>query len=62
MVVFGGKGDHFCSGFDAGDPETSLNNNEAGVISWMDRRANTQEEIDLFMKIYNMRKPTIGAT
>ena len=62
VVVFGGKGDHFCSGFDAGDPETSLNNNEAGVISWMDRRANTQEEIDLFMKIYNMRKPTIGAT
>ena len=62
VVVFGGKGDHFCSGFDAGDPETSLNNNEAGVISWMDRRANTQEEINLFMKIYNMRKPTIGAT
>ncbi len=62
VVVFEGKGEDFCSGFDAGDPEASLNNNEVGTISWMDRRANTQEEIDLFLKIYNMKKPTIGAT
>ena len=61
VVIFGGKGDHFCSGFDAGDPEASLNNNEAGSIDWMFRRENTQEEIDLWLKIHNMRKPTIGA-
>lgn len=59
VVIFAGKGDHFCSGFDAGDPEASLNNNEH--VDWMFRRENTQEEIDLWMKIYSMRKPTIGA-
>ena len=59
VVIFGGEGDHFCSGFDAGDPDTSLNNNE--TVDWMFRRENTQEEIDLWLKIYNMRKPTIGA-
>lgn len=61
VVIFGGKGDHFCSGFDAGDPEASLNNNEEGSVDWMFRRENTQEEIDLWLKIHNMRKPTIGA-
>lgn len=61
VVIFAGKGDHFCSGFDAGDPEASLNNNEEGTIDWMFRRENTQEEIDLWLKIRNMRKPTIGA-
>lgn len=62
VVIFAGKGEHFCSGFDAGDPEASLNNNEQGTVTWEARRANTQEEIDLWLKIYNMRKPTIGAT
>lgn len=61
VVVFCGKGDHFCSGFDVGDPEASLNNNEEDTVDWMFRRENTQEEIDLWMKIRNMRKPTIGA-
>ena len=61
VVVFCGKGDHFCSGFDVGDPEASLNNNEEDTVDWMFRRENTREEIDLWMKIRNMRKPTIGA-
>ena len=62
VVIIGGKGENFCCGFDVGDPEASLNNNEAGTVLWEDRRENTQEEIDLFLKIFNMRKPVIGAT
>lgn len=61
VLVLAAKGDHFCCGFDVGDPESSLNNNENGSVKWEDRRANTQEEIDFFMKILNARKPIIGA-
>ena len=60
VVIFDAVGDHFCSGFDVGDSEASLNNNEEPV-DFMYRRENTQEEIDLWLKITNLRKPTIGA-
>lgn len=61
VIILGAKGEHFCCGFDVGDPEASLNNNESGSVTWEDRRANTQEEVDLWMKIFNARKPVIGA-
>lgn len=61
VLLLAAKGDHFCCGFDVGDPESSLNNCENGTVKWEDRRANTQEEVDLFMKILNSRKPIIGA-
>ena len=59
VVIFGGIGEDFCCGFDTGDPSVSLNANEDGVISFADRRENTWEEVDTWLKIYNMRKPTI---
>ena len=52
----------FCCGFDTGDPSVSLNANEDGVVSFADRRENTWEEVDTWLKIYNMRKPTICMT
>lgn len=61
VIILGAKGEHFCCGFDVSDPEASLNNNESGSVTWEDRRANTQEEVDLWMKILNARKPVIGA-
>lgn len=61
VIIISAKGEHFCCGFDVGDPEASLNNNEHGAVTWEDRRANTQEEIDLWMKIYTSKKPVIGA-
>lgn len=61
VIVFSGKGDHFCNGFDPSDPEACLNAGESGEVDWFERKANTQEEIDLWMKIYNCSKPTIGA-
>ena len=61
VIIISSKGENFCCGFDVGDPEASLNNNEAGSVSWEDRRANTQEETDLWMRIYNAKKPVIGA-
>ena len=61
VILFEGNGDHFCNGFDPGDPEACLNSREDGAVDWFDRKANTQEEIDLWMKIYNSPKPTIGA-
>ena len=61
VIVLAAKGEHFCCGFDVGDPESSLNNREDGSVKWEDRRANTQEEIDLFMKLLNADKPIIGA-
>lgn len=61
VIVLAAKGEHFCCGFDVGDPESSLNNNDDGSVKWEDRRANTQEEIDMFMKILNADKPIIGA-
>lgn len=61
VILFGCKGPDFCCGFDVSDPEASLNNQEEGSVTWEDRRANTQEEIDLWMKILNSKKPTIGA-
>lgn len=61
VIIISAKGDHFCCGFDVGDPEASLNNNESGEVTWEVRRANTQEEIDLWMRIYNSKKPVIGA-
>ena len=51
VIIITAKGEHFCCGFDVGDPEASLNNNESGSISWEARRANTQEEVDLWMKM-----------
>lgn len=62
VVIIAAKGENFCCGFDVGDPEASLNVNEDGVVKWEDRRANTQEEIDLFLKIFNLSKPVIGVT
>lgn len=62
VVIFGGVGDDFCCGFDTGDPSVSLNANEDGVVSFADRRENTWEEVDTWLKIYNMRKPTICMT
>ncbi len=61
VIVFLGNGDHFCNGFDPSDPEACLNADESGEVDWFYRKANTQEEIDLWMKIYNSPKPTIGA-
>ena len=61
VIIITAKGEHFCCGFDVGDPEASLNNNESGSISWEARRANTQEEVDLWMKMYTSPKPVIGA-
>ena len=61
VIVFSGRGDSFCNGFDLGDPEACLNAGESGEVDWFDRKENTQEEIDLWMKIYNSPKPTIGA-
>ena len=61
VIVFSGKGDHFCNGFDPSDPEACLNAGESGEVDWFERKTNTQEEIDLWMKIYNCSKPTIGA-
>ena len=62
VVIFGGVGDDFCCGFDTGDPSVSLNANEDGAVSFADRRENTWEEVDTWLKIYNMRKPTICMT
>ena len=61
VIIFSGNGDHFCNGFDPSDPEACLNAGESGSVDWFDRKANTQEEIDLWMKLYNSPKPTIGA-
>ena len=61
VIVFSGRGEHFCGGFDPGDPEACLNGREDGVVDWFERKENTQEEIDLWMKIYNSPNPTIGA-
>jgi enoyl-CoA hydratase len=61
VIIIAANGDDFCCGFDVGDPESSLNANEEGEVTWDYRRANTQEEIDLFMKIFNLKKPVIGA-
>ena len=60
VVIFDAVGDHFCAGFDVGDPDASLNAGDEPV-DFMFRRENTQEEVDLWMKILNLRKPTIGA-
>ncbi len=62
VIIIAGKGENFCMGFDINDSEVSLNNNEDGTVRWEDRRQNTQEEIDLWMKIYNLSKPVIGVT
>ena len=59
VVIFGGYGDSFCDGFDTGDASVSLNANEGGV-QFQDRRESTWEEVDTWLKIYNMRKPTIA--
>ena len=62
VVIIAAKGDDFCLGFDGSDPEACLGSNETGEVPWNARRANTQEEIDLWMKIYNLPKPVIGVT
>lgn len=62
VVIIASKGEDFCLGFDSSDPEASLGANETGEVLWTDRRTNTQEEIDLWMKIYSMPKPVIGVT
>lgn len=62
VVIIASKGENFCMGFDLSDPEACLASNESGEVRWEDRRANTQEEIDLWMKIYNLPKPVIGVT
>lgn len=60
VIVLTSKGEHFCCGYDVSDPEASLNNNESGAVTWEDRRANTQEEIDMMMRMVNSTKPVIG--
>ncbi len=62
VVIIAAKGEDFCLGFDGNDPEVCLGNNETGEVPWNARRANTQEEIDLWMKIYDCPKPVIGVT
>lgn len=59
VIIIEGKGPRFCAGFDVSDPEACLKANEDGVVDWEDRRENTQEEIDLWMKMLNSRKPII---
>ena len=62
VVIIAAKGEDFCLGFDGSDPEACLGANETGEVSWTARRENTQEEIDLWMKIYDLPKPVIGVT
>lgn len=62
VVIIAAKGPDFCLGFDGSDPEACLGSNETGEVPWPARRANTQEEIDLWMKIYDLPKPVIGVT
>jgi enoyl-CoA hydratase len=62
VVIIRANGDDFCCGFDVGDPEVSLNANEEGCVTWEARRANTQEELDLWLRVHDMRKPVIAAT
>ena len=61
VIIISAKGENFCCGFDVGDPDASLNNNDACDVTWEYRRDNTQEEIDLWMKLYTSNKPVIGA-
>lgn len=62
VIILCAKGEDFCFGFDVGDPETSPSIAGDGKPSWAARRANTQEEIEVFEKILNLKKPIIGAT
>lgn len=57
VVVVVANGDDFCGGFDITDTTSSLGPD----ATWEERRSNTHEEIELWMKILNARKPFIGA-
>ena len=61
VIIIEGKGDDFCLGFDVAEPETSPAINGEGATSWADRRANTKEEMDVFVRILDMKTPVIGA-
>jgi len=61
VVIISAKGNNFCCGFDVGDTESSLNGREEGSVTWEDRRASTWEEMELWLKMLNSKKPTICA-
>lgn len=57
VIIVAANGNDFCGGFDITDKSSSLGPD----ATWEDRRKNTHEEIEVWMKILGSRKPFIGA-